>query len=129
MADHSDFLEMAREMIAEDGRAVTFYQLSAVAADPAKPWQGQGTPTLLNPAPTFAVFLSHFGEFDLGKNVFDKELFKNSEQLLLVAPPISGEALEDYHIVVDGGVRWKIDIARVLKPGPIVVLIAMGVSR
>lgn len=127
MADHSDFLELAREMIEEDGREVQFAQLSAGPADPDKPWKGAGAPTPINLVTTFAVFLPDGS--GLGKITEDNELFKTSENVLLVAPPTSGENLETYHVVLDGGQRWKINVVKTVQPADLAVLYAMGVSR
>lgn len=127
MADHSDFLALARELIAADGRLVTFSKLDGTASDPAKPWWGPGAPTLAASVSAYAVFLPDGAGF--GKMIEDNELFKSSEQMLLVAPPTSGEVLGDYHVVQDGGVRWKINIVKELKPADLTVLYAMGVSR
>lgn len=127
MADHSDFLEMAREMIEEEGRSVTFRKLSKVALDAAKPWRGPGAPTALASVTTFAVFLPDGS--GLGKVTEDNDLFKSSENVLLVAPPESGEDLEGYHVIDDTGERWKINICKTVKPADLAVLYAMGVSR
>lgn len=127
MADHSDFLELAREMIAEEGREVTFAKLSAGPADPDKPWKGAGAPTPIEPVTTLAVFLPDGS--GLGKLTEDNDLFKTSENVLLVAPPVTGENLEGYHIITDGGERWKINICKTVRPADLAVLYAMGVSR
>lgn len=127
MADHSDFLALARELIQEEGRSVTFAKLDTTAADADKPWRGAGSPTLVGQVTTMAVFLPDGSGF--GKLIEDEELFKKSEQLLLVAPPNTGEDLSDYNIVVDDSVRWKIAVTKCLKPASLALLFAMGVSR
>jgi hypothetical protein len=128
MADHQEFLDLAREMIEEEGRLVTFQQLDKTPADPDYPWEGPGAPTVADSVQTYAVFVPDAGS-GLGKLIEDNELFKSAEQVLLVAPPATGETLGDFHIVVDDAVRWKIDVAKELKPGPLTVLYVMGVSR
>ncbi len=125
--DYSKFVELARRLIDKSGRSCEFQKLSAVAADPAKPWLGAGAPTVIEPVTTMAVFLPDGAGF--GKLIEDNELFKSSEQMVLVAPPVGGEDLSDYHTVLDGGVRWKINVTKALAPGPVTVLYAMGVSR
>jgi len=125
--DFTEFVELARELIAENGRSVTFQKLDASAADPAKPWKGAGAPTVEAEVTTTAVFLPDGS--GMGKLIEDNDLFKKAEQVLLVAPPASGEVLGDFHVVLDGGSRWKVDVAKELRPGPITVLYAMGVSR
>jgi hypothetical protein len=129
MADHQEFLDLARELIANDGRLVTFGKPTTVSSDASKPWKGPGVqpPELLEPVSVYAVFLPVGSGFSLMQT--DEGMFKNSEQVLLVAPPLTGEVLNDYSIIVDGGVRWKIDAMNVLAPADLTLLFAMGVSR
>lgn len=138
MADHSKFLALARRLIAKEGRSVTFGKLATTSADAARPWKGPArtaglSPPLTNEVTTIAVFLPGGGGFsgysDFGKLITDNDLFKNAEQLLLVAPPASGGDLSGYNVVVDGSVRWKIDAIKELKPADLTVLFAMAVNR
>lgn len=139
MADHTEFLELAREMISEEGRQVTFGKLDATPADANKPWKGPGEPTVTFPVTTMAVFLPDgtlgvMGGSGFGGLITDIALFKSFGQVLLVAPPITGEDLSQYHIVVDGdsftdAPQWKIGAIKELKPADLTVLFAMGVSR
>lgn len=127
MADHTEFLDLARELIADEGRSVTFQKFDGTAADATAPWNGPGAPTVADSETTIAVFLPDGAGF--GKMIEDNELFKSSEQMVLVAPPVSGKILGDFHAVLDGGVRWKINVTKELKPADLTVLYAMGVSR
>lgn len=127
MADHTEFLDLARELIEAEGRSVTFQMLDGTPVDDNTPWNGPGAPTVSASKTTIAVFLPDGSGF--GKMIEDNDLFKSSEQMLLVAPPASGEILGDFHVVLDGGVRWKINVAKELKPADLTVLYAMGVSR
>ena len=132
MADHSKFLALARRLIAREGRSVTFGKLATTSADADRPWKGPARiaglpPPLTNEVTTIAVFLPDGAGF--GKMIEDNDLFKNAEQMVLVAPPASGEDLSGYNVVVDGSVRWKIDVIKELKPADLTVLFAMGVSR
>lgn len=129
MADHSSFLELAKRLIGKHGRSVTFYKLSSTIANPAKPWEGAGVPTETGAVNTTAVFLPHAGELELSKVVIDKELFHKAEMFLLVAPPSSGVNLEDYHLVVDSTVRWRIEVIRTVRPASLTVLYVAGVCR
>jgi len=129
MADHSDFLALAREMISEDGRSVTFAKLVDTPVDSDKPWNGPVTPTLSNQVDVFAVFLARSGEADFGQAWIDVELFKSCEKVLLTYPPTTGEDLTDYNVVVDGSTRWRIKEIQELKPANLTCLFAMGVCR
>lgn len=138
MANHIEFLELAQELISEEGRAVTFAKLDGDATDPQKPWKGAGALVPTGMVTTFAVFLpdgtsGFLGGSGLGGLLTDIELFKGSEHVLLVAPPTTGEDLSTYHILADGpsidGQRWRINSMKELKPADLTVLFAMGVSR
>lgn len=126
--DFTEYVDLARELIDENGRSVTFQELASTPADANKPWAGAGVPTVMTTVSAFAVFLPDSGS-GLGLQLEDDELFKSAEQVLLVAPPAGGEDLSTFHAVLDDGVRWRITVAKVLKPGPIPVLYAMGVAR
>ncbi len=131
-ADHSDFLELARELIAEDGRVVTFAIIPNLTSDPEKPWRGSGAqpPGLAFEVEVHAVFVPLSSASSLGIIMTDTSLFKDSEQVLLVAPPVTGERLSLYHIVVDSdGSRWKINYVMELRPASLRLLYAVGVTR
>jgi hypothetical protein len=129
MADHSKFLALARHLIAREGRSVTFGKLDDSSADSERPWKtsGNNPANLVGAVDCIAVFLPDGSGF--GKGVEDNDLFKSSEQMLLVAPPTTGEDLSTHSVVVDGARRWKINVIKELKPADLTVLFAMGVSR
>jgi hypothetical protein len=117
-------------MIAEEGRQVTFYQFDKTPADASKPWRGAGAPTPINPVDAFIVAIPVSSLSDFGIHVTDKELFKETDLVILVAPPVGGQKLETYHFFDDtDGAAYKIKVTQVLKPGPTVVLYAIGASR
>lgn len=118
---------LANRLISANGRSVTVQQLSAVAADPTKPWLGTGTPTVSATSVVSAVFVPLSSAQDLGKSLVDEALLKDAEQVLLVAA--NGTDLTTFHMILDGSVRWKITGVRELKPGPTVILYAFGVAR
>jgi hypothetical protein len=128
MADHSKFLALSRKLISREGRSVTFAKFGSEPSDPERPWKGAGSPPPFeNEVDCIAVFLPDGAGF--GKMIEDNELFKASEQMLLVAPPVTGEDLSLYPVLVDGDVRWKVNVVKELKPADLTVLFAMGVSR
>lgn len=129
MADHSKFLALARRLIDREGRSVTFGKLDASSADPERPWKtsGNNPANLTGAVDCIAVFLPDGSGF--GKGIEDNDLFKSSEQMLLVAPPTTGEDLGAHNVVIDGTRRWKINVTKELKPADLTVLFAMGVSR
>lgn len=133
MADHSKFLALARKLINKDGREVQFLKIQPASADPDRPWKGPARTAGDPPPPShiavaMAVFLPDGAGF--GKMIEDNDLFKTSDQMLLVAPHDDPSVnLAEYQLVEDGGVRWKINVIKELKPADLTVLFAMGVSR
>lgn len=129
MADHSSFLKTARRLVSKHGRSVTLYKLSNTIANAAKPWEGAGAVVETGAVATTAVFLPHAGELELSKVIKDMDTFKTAEQFVMIAPPASGVNLEEYHLLVDGTIRWRIEVIRVVKPGSLTVLYVAGVCR
>jgi hypothetical protein len=122
----TDFVALAQRLIASRGRACTLVKLAATAANPAKPWNGPGVPTEQERVDVVACFVPPSGT-DLGRGFITEEQLKRCDQVALVAP---GE--QDYAafgVLEDEAVRWKIEWVQVLKPGPLVLLYALGVKR
>ena len=44
--DYNEFVQLAQELIAENGRSVKLQKLDATSSDPSKPWKGPGAPTV-----------------------------------------------------------------------------------
>lgn len=124
--DYTEFVELAQELISENGRQIRIQKLDATAADTSKPWKGAGTPKVGTERTLSAVFVPASGS-SLGRGIVKEELLDRVEQVALVAP--TDVSLEGFHIILDDGVRWNIDWAQALKPGPMVVLYVFGVKR
>lgn len=126
--DYAAFVTLAQELIADAGRLVTVQKFLAAPKNTAKPWEGTSTdgPLVESEFDVFGAFVPASGT-DLGQIVTDKELLKTVEQVVLV--PGDEEHLETFTAMVDGEVRWKIEWAQVLRPGPLTVLYAFGVKR
>lgn len=124
--DYTEFVSLAQELIEENGRSCALLQLSGAAADPSKPWNGPGTPTIAQRIDdVFMCFVPASGA-DLGKSIATPELLARCDQVALCAASTS---YAGFHAVEDGGERWKIEWCQVLKPGPVEVLYAFGVKR
>lgn len=125
--DYSAFVELADELIEDSGRELIFQRLSSTAADASKPWQGAATPTVVETVSAVpGVFVPASGS-GLGRNLVSDELLKKVDQVVLVAG--RAEDLEDFDLVVDADVKWRIEWAQVLRPGDLVVLYFFGVCR
>lgn len=126
ITDYTEFVQLAQELIAENGRNVSLQKLDATATDASKPWKGPGVPTVLVERALPAVFVLASGS-GLGRNIVKDELLDRVEQVALVPP--TDVSVEDFHVILDDGVRWNIDWAQALRPGQMVVLYVFGVKR
>lgn len=127
MSDHAKFVALAQRLIAKHGRALNIQFLSGIAADPAKPWKGAGTPTVANSHPVIGVFVPISSAEELGIGVMGDELLKKTSQLLLVAGDNNDYAAAD--LVEDSGVGYRITFCEKLTPGDTTILYYFGVSR
>ena len=126
--NYARFATLARTLIKNSGRSVTLAKLSSVPSDAAKPWNGPAAPTTTDPVTTSAVSVLVRGEY-LSSVVTNADLFASSEIVYLVAAPVGGEDLSEYNQVSDGGIVYGVDRVEALKPGPLVILYAIGASR
>lgn len=126
VTDYTEFVQLAQELIAENGRQVVLQKLEATALDAYKPWKGPGVPTVASTETLMAVFVPASGS-SLGRDIVNKELLGRVEQVALIAP--TDVSLEDFHAILDDGVRWNIDWIQVLRPGTLTVLYVFGVKR
>lgn len=127
LIDYAEFVELAQELIDGSGRSVKVQQLSGAIADAAKPWNGPGAPTVLTERTLIATFLELFSFIKLGVEIIDEDLLKRTEKVVMIAP--LDIDISEFHLIEDDGVIWKIEWARVLKPGPTLLLYWFGVKR
>lgn len=130
MVDIAPIIATARVLLKENGREVTFIAHNTTLNDNTQPWEG---PADARTAPSKtskmdAVFFNP-GERDrLGKTFVSEDLVNRSEQIMMVIPP-TGVNVEDFQEVIDDGTYWKVTGSEVFKPGKIVALAYVGVSR
>ncbi len=130
MVDLAPILVIARALVAENGRIVTFIAHNITLNDATQPWEG---PSDARTAPSKtakmdAVFFNP-GERDrLGKTLVSEDLFSRSQQIMMVLPAASVD-LKGFQEVLDEGIYWKIMGMEIFKPGKTVALAYVGVSR
>ena len=124
MSNHQKFIALALRLIAKHGRDVTFQVINSTPANADKPWRGTATPpTPIGPLK--AVFVPFRG-FEFGSEFTDNALFKEVEQICMVA---GGQGnLETTHLITDSGKDYKVEWVQRLRPGDQTVLYAFGVS-
>lgn len=116
----------AQRLINNSGRSIIVQQLDSGPANPDKPWEGAGAPTVKDAEPVIGTFVPHTSS-GFGMSFIDEELLKRVEQVVLVAQ--ATKDIEKFHLIVDSNTEWRIDWAQVLKPANEVLLYAFGVVR
>ncbi len=126
--DYSEFVTLAQELIAENGREITFQKLQKTPADSSKPWKGAGEPIITQSVTdVFGVFVPASGS-NLGRSLVNEELLKKVEQVVLVAG--REEDLEGFQLILDeDSAQWRIEWAQTLRPASVTVLYVFGVCR
>lgn len=123
--DYVKLAATAQRLIAKTGRTVTLQRLSSEPGDPDKPWKGPGQPEVVQEKELKATFVPPSA--GLGRNLVDEELLKRSDQVALVAP--SDINLEVFNLILDSGVKWRIEWMQTLMPAEQVLLYVFGVKR
>jgi hypothetical protein len=124
-----DFVKLAAtvvRLIDKNGRTVTFQALVATAADASKPWEGPASPAVATTVNAKGVFVPASGE-ELGRALVSEELLARVDEVALVAP--NATDLEPFNVILDGGVRWRVEWVKTLKPADQVLLYVFGVCR
>lgn len=124
----------AKRLIDDKGRDIILYKLSGdPAIDPLKPWRGKGVRTKIEQVTTKAVFAVPNTSIPtesrgLGLDWIDQELLKRARRVCIV--PASGNpALDDYHLVDDGGKEFVLIWGQCLKPGPVALIYVFGLAE
>lgn len=123
MSQYDSAIALALRLIKKFGRPVTFNQLGT-ASDPSTPWKSSA-PSVVNTVTQPAVFVS-LSIRDLGLDLTQVDLEKRATEALLTAPGTLD--LFSVHQIVDDK-TYTILWIKALKPGPDVVIYAMGIAR
>lgn len=128
MADHTEFLEMALELINENGRLVYPLDMAAELASPGQPWKGtkQAPVVMGNGQGVMAVALPFRG-FEFGSYFEASDMFRECSQVLLIAGG-QGE-FETAKLVRDEGKEYTVAWVQRMRPADLTIMYAIGVDR
>jgi hypothetical protein len=130
--DYIALANVARGLVEETGREMTFIQYSQTPADPAAPWAGPADPraSVAQQHTLAAVGVDVGTSKELGMAAVPEDLLKRVSQFLIVAPGagFAGD-LRDIHEVVDQSTRWGVKVVRELRPAAVTLLYFVGVGR
>lgn len=125
---HEEFVELALELITEDGRRVDFIRKGTAPAAGSKPWQGtSGLSSETVTIPNVPAVFVPFRGFEFGSEFLDVKMYKEVSEICLV--PNIGVDLEGCHGILDEGREFRIEWIQRLRPGTTTVLYAFGVNR
>lgn len=128
MANHSEFVLLAKEMIREEGRTIRLQLIGSSADDPTKPWKGKAHDNLEKELVAGAVFVPVVGR-DLGTIVKDQDLLKKAKQIAIVEP-IEEDLEEKVSRIKDiDGTMWRVVWCQCLKPATQTILYVMGLDK
>jgi len=121
VANFTAMAAVAKRLIDANGRTVTLIQQGSDPLDLTKPWRGQSTPVRASVSGK-AVFTD--------TNTVNPDNAKRKRQgMLFAASNDSGLGLEDFDIVEDGSIQWKIVSVSVIGPADTRVLYKFEVTR
>lgn len=128
MANHTEFVLLAKEMIREEGRTIRLQLLGSSATDPSKPWKGSNYDNVEKELVAGAVFVPVVGR-DLGTIVKDQDLLKRAKHIAIVEP-IEEELEEKVSRIKDiDGTMWRVVWCQCLKPSTQTILYVMGLDK
>ena len=128
MADFVAAQNVARRLISENGRSLTFVKLSATPTNTAQPWDGNSR-TSEDTVTVDGTFVQPSSSFLLGITTSQSDLFQKATSICIVAHPATGEDLATYDQVIDGSLTWKIVTVETLQPGSLPVLYFVGLTQ
>ncbi len=129
MVNYVRLAATAKRLIDKNGRTLTFRKRSSTPKDPAKPWRGNVETPAAELTPK-GVVLPISGT-DFGDSVFtDFELFKTYTKFAMIAANsvATGNDLQTFSTVEDGGRAYTIGEVAELKPGPVPLVYFVGLS-
>lgn len=124
-ADHSEFVELAQELILADGSQVRVRRYSATATVSGKAWRPDAR-TVTTEHTANAVFLGK--GFGIEK-MMNKDLLARSEMVILVAPLTPAVDISEFNAIEYSGTEYRVEGCDVLKPADQICLFMFGVKR
>lgn len=123
----AEVVAFVKEIIADEGRIVTFVRFDATTPDPTKPHKPGADPWIA-PAETLdaaAVFVPLSSLQELGMVAVKRELY-NAAAVVGMVEPVDGVDFAHFDGMIDDGSRYLLSAVDKLKPGPTVFLWAFA---
>lgn len=123
--DYAPSVALAQRLIERYGRIVQVQQLSASVADPDKPWEGPGVPTVLQSQDCHACFVPASGGA-LGTSIIPDQLLARVEKVALVEP--TAVDMREFNQILDGTVLLGVEWVQAFAPGDTILLYVFGIK-
>lgn len=124
--DYDRMAQVARTLIADNGRQIVARKLQNSASDASKPWRGNTDPDVggagLDPVTLDAVAVPPSSLNELGYKVTNPGLVQQASNVFIVAPPETPVDLTPYDEVVDGSSVYRIIQLDELRPADTTLL-------
>lgn len=127
--DWTSVITLANRLIERNGRPVQFVRNVQTISDTDKPWRNTSSAGSDEIQTLNAVFVPDGS--GLGFEAKDMNLFREAEQIAIVAPELgSTYDLTQYHQVVEAnGRQWRFSGVKMLQPGDTPLLWIIGMKN
>lgn len=119
--DYTPNITLAEGMIEKYGRAVSLVKLTSAQAA-SKPWRVDAAPPAAATSGTKSTYAAFIGY----TKSLGEEFMKDVSEVALIAGDFD---VEQYHILVEGNIRWKIVRSQTFKPGDKRIVHFVGLSK
>lgn len=130
--DYSSMADLAKRLIGENGRLVTFVKYGVTLPDPAQPWTGPADPRAqpLSSVELYALAVDPGSASRYGISTENSDLVRLSSRILVMAPGAASTVdLEAFDEVVDEGARWRVVKVETLRPASVTLLHYVGLKQ
>lgn len=130
--DYTNNLNMVKRLLRDKGRVISLISMNKSSPDLEKPWlqitdalSPEEKETIVS-----AVGVPPGSAAALGIKIEQEDLLKNLELIYIAEPGEDDtENLNDYHLVKDEGIVYKIKFIQKLRPASLTLLYFIGVER
>jgi hypothetical protein len=128
LIDYEAIALVARSLLTDAGRTVTFNKFNNVPDTSSQPWNGSTTPrTAVATLEVSAVVVEPSSLRTLGVEFVTDDFIKRSEQIALVSTDTRLDQFDE--MVDDDGTRWKIWKISELRPATKSMLYFVGLQK
>ncbi|MCP4897716.1 MAG: hypothetical protein GY906_12150 [bacterium] len=122
MVDFIKLAATAQRLINANGRSVSIVKHGKTPSDMNKPWRGESTPVIAT-----VTGIASFVPMQQIEN--NDGVRRGTDYALFAADDDGGNELEDFDVIIDGGVTWQILDAKLINPASKRIMYQFEVKR